>query len=229
MVSRIVFDLDDTLVHTGRTFRRQLEAFAGKVCERFDDVDRSKDVLTEQKKVDRELLDDGNLELKHFPESLARTWERYCKRFDQPVNESDLQECRRLGWDVYEMVPEPLDGLEEVLDHLQNDYELILYTMGSPEVQYRKIDSFDLRQWFSTIHITPRKSTDVLDRIIQPYPPDHAMIVGDSLRTEIQHGLELGMNVLHRAPEEMWHFHDVSVRDDFPAINELREVLDHLP
>lgn len=229
MVSRIIFDLDDTLVHTGRTFRRQLNTFAEKVCNNFGAVESPDEVLEEQKRIDRELLTNGDLELRHFPQSLAKTWESYCERHGRSADESDLEECRRIGWDVYDMVPEPLNGLETVLDCLQSDYELTLYTMGSPDVQYKKIDSFDLKRWFSTLHITPRKSVEVLDQIVRPYPPDHVMIVGDSLRTEIQHGLELGMKVVHRTPEEMWHFHDVAIEDDFPTIRELGEVLDHIP
>ncbi|MFB6226733.1 MAG: HAD family hydrolase [bacterium] len=229
MVSRIVFDLDDTLVHTGRTFRRQLERFATRVCQRFEAIESTETVLEQQKRVDKKLLSDDNLDLKHFPESLVETWRFYCDKYDRSVETSDLEECRRIGWAVYEMVPEPLAGLESVMKRLQGDYELTLYTMGSPDVQYRKIDSFELRRWFSTLHITPRKSVDVLERIIHPHPPDQVMIVGDSLRTEIQHGLQLGMKVIHRDPEDIWHFHKVSIDESFPSIKQLEEVLDHLP
>lgn len=229
MVRRIIFDLDDTLVHTGRTFRNQLKTFAEKVHERFEGVGSPDEVLSEQQRIDRELLNDGELALKHFPESLARTWEYFCREHGSSVRETDVEECRQIGWDVYEMIPEPLNGLESVLGSLQDDYELVLYTMGSPKVQYRKIDSFNLQHWFSTLHITPKKTVDVLDRIIKPYPPEQVMIVGDSLRTEIQHGLELGMNVLHRDPGDIWHFHDVDIDEDFPRVEELKDVLDHVP
>lgn len=229
MVQRIIFDLDDTLVRTGDVFQGQIDTFVDLVRSEFDfveDRDRVRELQTER---DRVMSPDHEISLGHFPESLASAWEFFCELAGRTPRASALERCRKIGWKTYEIMPDPMSGLETVLDDLAAEYELVLYTMGEPEVQRRKIDYYSLRQWFSVVHIAPIKTVDTLRHIHRPFDPEDVLLVGDSLRTEIRQGLELGLPVIHRAPEEMWHYHDVPVDGDFPSITELPEIKDHLP
>lgn len=229
MVKRIIFDLDDTLVRTGDVFQDQLETFVDFVQSEFafvDDPDRVRQVQTER---DRALSPDHEISLSHFPESLVSTWTFFCELAEREPSPAALERCREIGWKTYEIMPDPMDGLETVLSDLADEYELVLYTMGEPKVQRRKIDYHGLRQWFSVVHIAPIKTVETLRHIHRPFAPEDVLLVGDSLRTEIKQGLELGLPVIHRAPEEMWHFHQVPVDEDFPSISKLTEIKEHLP
>jgi putative hydrolase of the HAD superfamily len=229
MVRRIIFDLDDTLIKTGVVFQNQLTAFANYVSNTFGFVEDPARVLDIHRTRDRILRNDNDFSHDHFPNSLVSTWKFFCELADVKPRASDLDHVRDLGWETYEIIPESLDGMEAVLDDLSRDYELVLYTMGSPDIQRPKISHYELEQWFSYIHISPHKTVETLKPIYLPYEPEHALIVGDSLRTEIKPGIEHGLSVIHRAPDNLWDYHQVPIDQDVPAVSELREIKDHLP
>ncbi len=229
MIHRIIFDLDDTLIKTGEVFRKQLRKFTRYVCSEFEFVHDKRKVLEIQQARNRVLRNASDFSHSSFPNSLAWTWKFFCELADRKPRSKHLETVRGIGWETYEIIPDPLEGLERVLHDLANEYELVLYTMGSPEVQRPKIDHYDLRNWFSFIHIPLRKSVETLGPIYRPYEPRHALIIGDSLRTEIRPGLEHGLSVIHRIPEETWDFNRVKLAEEVPSVSRLPEITDHLP
>jgi len=229
MVERIIFDLDDTLLDTGRFYRKQLDEFADKAANYFGPEVTRERALTAQQEIDRQELKRLGMDKKRFPESLVKTWEYLCKEQERSPHRIDLEECARIGWDVYRQVPEPLAGMQSTLDRLYSRFQLILYTMGDPEIQTEKIDYHDLAKWFTEIHIVPMKDRDTLKPLVRPRPPEQVGIVGDSLRGEIQPGLELGLRVVHRETLSNWHYHEVELSEDYPVIRELPELLDIFP
>jgi putative hydrolase of the HAD superfamily len=226
MVERLIFDLDDTLLKTGEFYSRQLRKFADKVTEEFDADLSSETVLEKQQEIDRQAIEEHGMAKHRFPESLARTWKWYCESFDRPVREEDVDECLSIGWAVYEDVPDPLSGMERTLDYFQDRHELILYTMGDPDVQMEKIRHHNLGQWFNEIHVVPAKDRDSLEPLVRPLPPDRVAIVGDSLRGEVKPALELGMLAVHRETDDQWHYHLVEVEEHYHTIRELPELME---
>ena len=101
--------------------------------------------------------------------------------------------------------------------------------MGDPEIQSEKINYHGLSSWFSEIHIVPIKDQNTLTPLVRPRPPEQVGIVGDSLRGEIQPGLELGLRVVHRETPSNWHYHQVELSGDYPVIRELPELLEIFP
>ncbi len=229
MVWRIIFDLDDTLLQTGQYYNRQLELFTAKVVDHFEQANNQQGVLSKYFEIDSRAIEKYGYDKAHFPEAMARTWEFYCQQNGHELREEDLEECREIGWEVYSTVPEPIPGMEEVLQKLKPEYELILYTMGDSEIQFEKIRHHNLARWFGEIHVVPLKEKKYLEQIVSPYPPEETMIVGDSLRGEIKPALELGVKPIHRKSNFPWGFHEVEVNDDFPQIRELTELFDLLP
>ncbi len=229
MVWRIIFDLDDTLLQTGQYYNRQLELFTRKVVENFEEARSQQQVLSKYFEIDSEAIEKYGYDKAHFPEAMARTWEYYCRRNGKNLTTTDLEECRKIGWEVYSTVPEPVSGMDETLQQLHPEYELILYTMGDSEIQLEKIRHHNLARWFREIHVVPIKEKKYLAQIVAPYPPEEIMIVGDSLRGEIKPALELGLKPIHRKSDFPWGFHEVEVKDDFPQIRELPELFNFLP
>ncbi|MGM0380457.1 MAG: HAD family hydrolase [bacterium] len=229
MVRRIIFDLDDTLIQTGQYYNRQLELFTEKILDNFSRPEDSEEVLTNYFEIDSKAIMKHGYDKAHFPEAMAKTWEYYCRQEDKPLREDDLQECQEIGWEVYSTVPEPVEGMEEILNRLRLDYELILYTMGDSEIQFEKIRHHNLEQWFKEMHVVPLKERQYLAQIVNPYPRGETMIVGDSLRGEIKPALELGIKAIHRQSDFPWGFHEVEVEGDYPQIRELLELFEFLP
>lgn len=228
MVERIIFDLDDTLLNTGERYTRQLEQFAGKVKKQFQNGVTRSDVLSRQQSIDQEAIEELGMDKQRFPESLARTWESFCREYDYPVKKLHLDECLRIGWKVYDDVPEPLDGMESTIESLHGEYELILYTMGDPGIQLEKIRHHRLETWFSEIHVVPSKDRSTLEPLVRPIPPEYVAIVGDSLRGEVRPGIEMGLLSVHRETPNQWHYHVVDIEGEYHSIRELPELLEVL-
>ncbi|MFB6355082.1 MAG: HAD family hydrolase [bacterium] len=229
MVSRIVFDLDDTLLESGKYYRRQLRQFGEKVLQQFEPIDDVETVLQRQQVVDREVMGELGLDKSRFLRSLARTWKWYCKKYDREVSDDDLDECLSIGWGVYDTIPEPIDGMEDTLERLDDEYDLVLYTMGDPEIQVPKIRHHSLERWFSHLHIVPEKNRRYLEQVTVPYGVGHTAIIGDSLRGEIQPAIELGLLAIHRETEQSWYFHHAEIDEEFPSIQKLPELFEYLP
>lgn len=228
MVERVIFDLDDTLLETGDFYTRQLNQFAEKATSYFENGLTTETVLETQQSIDADAIEEMGMAVERFPESLARTWEHFCRQYEVPVRDRHLQDCLDIGWAVYDEVPEPTAGMEETLDELYDRTHLVLYTMGDPEIQTEKIRHHDLGDWFSEIHVVPRKNDETLKPLVNPLPPDRVAIVGDSLRGEVGPGVKLGCLPIHRETEDQWHYHEIEIDGHYHTVRQLPEVLEVL-
>lgn len=226
MVERIIFDLDDTLLETGDFYTRQLNHFADKAQSHFKNGLTTQKVLETQQSIDAEAIEEMGMAAERFPESLARTWEFFCRQYETPVRDRHLQDCLDIGWAVYDEVPEPASGMKQTLNQLYDCSQLILYTMGDPDIQTEKIRHHDLAQWFAEIHVVPSKDDETLKPLVNPLPPKQVAIVGDSLRGEVGPGVKMGCVPIHRETDDQWHYHEVDIDDDYHTIRQLPEVLE---
>ncbi len=228
-LQRIVFDMDDTLLQTGVLYRRALRRFADRVREQFPQVSDSKEVITRQEIIDQESLAQQGFSKERFPRSLAETWKYYCRGCGEDPRPDDLRVAEEIGRSVYETIPDPLDGMNDLLVDLSRRYDLVLYTMGDPTVQRPKIREHNLAEHFQELHIVPAKDTETLARVVQPYLPEQVLLVGDSLRSEIRPALDLGVPCVYRKPEFPWSYHQVELEESVPVIKrlpELKQLLD---
>ncbi len=228
MVKMIIFDLDDTLIDTGKYYHRQLDLFTSAVKEKFPEAGSKEDILEVYYGFDSNTIEEDGYDKAHFPGSMVATWKYYCSEYGYEIVEEELKQCAKIGWDVYSRIPEQLKDTVETLERLREDYELILYTMGDAEIQLEKIEHHNLERWFDQLHVVPLKERHYLEKISRPYPPESVMVVGDSLRGEIKPALELGMYAVHRESDFPWSFHEVSVPGEFPTINDLPELFELL-
>ncbi len=228
MVDRIIFDLDDTLISSGKYYNRQLDQFARFVQQNFPEAGTRRQILARYDLIDQSVIAEIGLEKEHFPRSMEKTWHYFCSQFDRPVESDELTRCRQIGEAVYRVVPEPLPGMEEVLERLAADHELILYTMGDPGVQLQKIRYHRLDRWFEEFHIFPWKDRHTLQKLLGLFPAERTAIVGDSLRGEIKPGLELGLKSVHLRSDFPWTYHEITIDQYYPVVDSLPEILAEL-
>ncbi|MFP4686663.1 MAG: HAD family hydrolase, partial [bacterium] len=222
-------DLDDTLLDTGKYYHRQLDLVISFIKEKFPEAGNSEDILDVYYSIDSESIEANGYDKAHFPESMVATFEHYCREYDYSASREELEECAGIGWEVYARVPEKLNDIAETLEKLRENYGLILYTMGDAQIQLEKIAHHELEHWFDELHVVPLKETHYLKKIAGFYPREQVMVVGDSLRGEIQPALQLGMRAVYRKSNFPWSFHEVEVEGEFPTIKELPELFDLLP
>lgn len=94
-----------------------------------------------------------------------------------------------------------IPGAEETVKTLFKDYKLYLASNGTASVQSGRLKSADISKYFQDIFISQNMGADKPDirffqnafARIEGFDPDKAMIVGDSLTSDIQGGIRAGI------------------------------------
>jgi 2-haloacid dehalogenase len=103
-----------------------------------------------------------------------------------------------------------LDGAEEVVRALKDRYHLALVTNGLKEVQRPRLEGSALRNCFEQVFISgemglakpSREYFDLVFRGIGQPPKESALIIGDSLTSDMQGGLDYGIHTCWYNPED---------------------------
>ena len=127
-----------------------------------------------------------------------------------------------------------LPGAEEAVDKLHNKYRLFLASNGTASVQKGRMTSANLYRFFEKVfvsqeigHNKPSKAYfDACFAQIPGFDPARAMIVGDSLSSDIQGGINAGIatcwvNPTHAAPRKgIVSDYEVEALHQLPALLE---------
>ena len=97
-----------------------------------------------------------------------------------------------------------LPGAEEAVDRLSKKYRLFLASNGTASVQKGRMTSANLYRFFETVfvsqeigHNKPSKAYfDACFASIEGFDPEKAMIVGDSLSSDIKGGINAGIKTV---------------------------------
>ena len=130
-----------------------------------------------------------------------------------------------------------LPGAEETVEYLSKRYRLFLASNGTASVQKGRMTSANLYRFFETVfvsqeigHNKPSKAYfDACFAAIPGFDPEKAIIVGDSLTSDIKGGINAGIatcwvNPTH-APgrEDIWPDYEIEALSQFPALLESLE------
>jgi len=191
----IIFDGDDTLWRTQVLYDQTKEQFYDLMAEQGFDRKAVRSKLSE--------IDLGNVEKfgfskRRFPESLRETCEYFCRSKGHPVDPAVLRQVYRIGNSVFRRKPVLMDGAQQVLKRLGKKYRLYLYTGGDPHIQQKKLEYLNLAEYFEAVYVRERKNGAELQSIIheQGLDVDKTWVIGNSLRSDINPALELGLKCI---------------------------------
>jgi len=224
------FDGDDTLWHSETRFHVTQGEFRDLLKRHVPDAD-----------VDRRLaeMEMKNLGIygygvKSFTLSMLET---AIELTEGRIPTSDLEVI--LGWGKG-MLMEPtelLDGVEETLRLLGGRYDLLLITKGDLFDQEGKLARSGLGDLFLGVEILSEKNTDSYRGVFtrRAIKPEHFVMVGNSLRSDVVPVVSLGAQAVHIPYEVTWH-HEHVPEEELPnegwqrisSIRELPAILDEL-
>ena len=197
MIKTVFLDLDDTLLDFHRSeavaISETLSGFGIEPTEavkkRYSEINRS---MWEQ-------LELGNMTRE---EILVRRFELL---FEELGLDIDGMEARRtyewnLGGSYFY-----LDGAESLLAELSTKYDLYLMSNGTAAVQDRRIAASGIDKYFKGIFISEkvgynkpsREFFDLCFKQIPDFSKDESIIIGDSLSSDIQGGINAGILTCH--------------------------------
>ena len=224
----IFLDLDDTILDFRRAERqalsRTLEHFrvapAPAVLDRYHELNRRQ----------WELLEEGKLTR---PQVLVR---RFQLLFDELGVRAAPQEVCQLYEEQLARGHFFVPGARELLETLHTKYALYLATNGTPEVQNSRIESAGIARYFQNIFISEqlgayKPSLDFFRACFAAIPdfdPAEAMMVGDSLTSDIRGARNAGLRSCWYNPQHLPPRPDIPADHTIQALSELPALLERL-
>ncbi len=198
----IGFDADDTLWHNERLYVRAQEQLKALLSNYL--VDEQMDERLYQTEMRN--LEHFGYGIKAFALSMIET---AIELTDGQIAARDIQQIIHNARDMMIADVELLEHVEEALALLAADHTLMLITKGDLRDQERKIARSGLAQHFRYVEIVSDKAQDNYAAILQrrSVPPADFLMVGNSLRSDIQPVLALGSAAVY-VPQELTWVHE---------------------
>lgn len=221
MVKTILFDLDNTLfdftkaegIALAKTLIHLGIEPEKRVLERYSVINLAQWKLLEQKKITR-----AELKIR-----------RYKFLFDEFDFQCSPEEAAKTYEEFLSMGHYFMPGAEELLENIYKKYNLYVITNGITKVQKGRIKSAGLKKYFKDIFISEeigydKPSAEYFEHCfekIEDFKKEDAVIIGDSLSSDIQGGANTGVKTIWFNPEGVEN--NSAVKPDY-EISNLKEI-----
>lgn len=199
----IAFDADDTLWENEKVYRQARTRFL-EILSHYNLKDGVEDHVHQ--------VEVGNLPyygygVMSFILSLIETGVTLT---EGEIHGEHVQEMLSLGKEMLSTTPEVFPGVPEMLDHLSSRYPLLLITKGDLFHQQRKVAESGLGEYFRHIEVVAEKKPSVYQRVLRRHQisPGRFLMVGNSLRSDIQPVVALGGWAVHVSDHASWSHED---------------------
>ncbi|KPA21024.1 dUMP phosphatase [Shimia sp. SK013] len=224
-LSTIAFDADDTLWHTERIFRLTQARFA-ELLRDYADTEHLEHRLLE---AERRNVGHYGFGVKGFVLSMIET---AIEVTEEKVPASVISELMAAGRDMLRHPIDLLPDAAEVVEAAASTHKILLITKGDLIDQERKLAQSGLGDLFDWVEIVSHKTPSVYRTAFCRHGdgPAHAMMVGDSMRSDIVPAISVGSWAVHvphgvpwaletdTAPKQTERFHVIKRLGDLPAL-----------
>jgi putative hydrolase of the HAD superfamily len=198
-LTTIGFDADDTLWHNERFFKLTQDRFA-ELLAGYSEWESLEERLLA---AERRNLAHYGYGIKGFTLSMIET---AIEVTDGTLPASVIGEILEAGRDMLSHPVEPLPHVEETLAALAGDFRLVLITKGDLFDQERKIAASGLGEHFHAVEIVHEKTSETYQTLFARHGDGaaRAMMVGNSLKSDILPALQAGSHAVHVPYELTW-------------------------
>ena len=212
MIEFLFLDLDDTILDFHKAERIALS----KTIREFG-VEPTEDVLTLYHGINKWHWEQLELGTMTREEVLVN---RFGVLFEELGREVDAQACARAYEHNLSIGHYFLPGAEEAVDALSKKYRLFLASNGTASVQKGRMTSANLYRFFETVFVSQeighnkpsREYFEACFATIPGFDREKAMIVGDSLSSDIRGGINAGIKTVWVNPD---HKDSGDIRPDY--------------
>jgi putative hydrolase of the HAD superfamily len=201
MLQLIGFDGDDTLWHSEGYYRQANDAFAA-IMARYVDLDdrhvHDTMLATEQRNLGLFGYGAKGMALSMVETAIAVS--------DSRISAADIHRLVELGKSVLQHPVELLPGIRVAVEAVAANYQVVLITKGDLAHQEKKVAESGLAGLFRRIEIVSEKSAVTYRRVLSEFdlPPERFVMVGNSLRSDIEPVLRLGGWAVHMPYHVTW-------------------------
>lgn len=220
-ITTIGFDADDTLWHNERIFRFTQDRFAELLSGHASRDHLEQRLLATEK---RNLAFYG-FGAKGFTLSMIET---AIEVTDGRVPPAVIGEILSAGRDMLNHPVEPLPHAQATLEALAGGYRIVLITKGDLFDQERKLAASGMGDMFDAVEIVSDKTPETYRRIFarHGHGPDRALMVGNSLKSDVVPAIEAGSWGVHVHHELTWELEHAEAPVDAPRFREIEHLGD---
>lgn len=225
-IKTVGFDADDTLWVNETYFREAEEEFAS-LLEHYETKNK---IDQELFKMEMRNLDLYGFGIKGFMLSMI---ESALELSNNHVPQHTINNILNIGKQMIARPVELLDGVEEVLQHLEKKYRLIVLTKGDLLDQERKLDRSGLSKYFHHVEVLSDKKEINYQNLLDHLEIDvkEFLMVGNSLKSDVVPILNIGAAAVHVPFHTTWA-HEMVPEEEQPndhlTLNNLRDLLKYL-
>lgn len=218
-ITTLGFDADDTLWHNVHLFRLTEDRFTELLAD-YTGKANLKDRLLEAER--KNVLHYG-YGVKSFTLSMIET---AIEVTDGKVPAEIISQILDAGREILSEPVAPLPHVVETLQAVKADHKLVLITKGDLFDQERKISSSGLDVYFDAVEVVSEKTPDTYQTLFARHGsgPDQAMMIGNSLKSDILPALDAGAHGVHVPYEITWALEEASQ----PTASRRFHRLDHI-
>ena len=225
MIEILFLDLDDTILD----FHKAERLAIAKTFTAFD-LEPTEELLNRYHDINLlhwQMLERGELTR---PQVLTG---RFRMLFEELGRQVDAQAVARVYEKNLGIGHYFLPGALEAVQALQKSYRLFLASNGTATVQHSRLTSAGLYPYFEKVFVSqklgynkPAKEFfDACAREIPGYAPEKALMVGDSLSSDILGGIHAGMPTCWVNPQHKAHPENITPDYQIEALSQLPELL----
>ena len=227
MFETIAFDADDTLWHN-ETYYQQAKMQFTQLLSKYQDQEYARRRLDE---IEVHNIDIYGYGTKMFSLSMIET---AIELSDGKIKGSEIGQIIDISKEMLTNDVELFEHAEETLAKLMPRFDLMLVTKGDHFEQERKIALSGLSGYFRYIEIVTEKSQEMYQALMAKYDlhPERFLMVGNSLRSDIQPVLAIGGRAVYIPNEYTW-FHEDLPREEidqaaYDELEHLAQLPDHI-
>lgn len=216
----IAFDADDTL-WDNESFFQEIERYYTELLSKYGDAEK---ISAELFRTEMDNLEHYGYGVKGFTLSMLETALRISKR---EVPADTLEMIILWGKLLLDMPIELLPDVEETLKALKerDRYRLVVATKGDLLDQQRKLKRSGLSDYFDHVEIMSDKTEKEYIKLMKTLQvsPEEFLMVGNSLKSDIQPVLATGGYAVHVPFEVMWQ-HEVAESFEHPRLMQVKSL-----
>ncbi|MFN4142566.1 HAD family hydrolase [Aestuariivirga sp.] len=218
-ITAIGFDADDTLWQNETFFRMTEQRFAELLSGHGEHHVISARLL----EAERRNLRYYGYGVKGFTLSMIETAVEVTRG---EVPSSVIAEILSFGRQMLENPVETLPHARETLDALAGRYRILLITKGDLFDQERKLAQSGLGEYFNAVEIVSEKTPGTYERIFTRHAdgPGRAVMVGNSLKSDVVPAIAAGGYGIHVPHELTWILEHEEAPEDNPRFRRIEDL-----
>jgi putative hydrolase of the HAD superfamily len=218
-ITTIGFDADDTLWQNEEFFRLTQDIFYNLLRD-YADPDQLAGRLLQS---ERKNLGHYGFGIKGFMLSMIET---AIEVTDQKVPASVIQTIIEAGQEMLRHPVNLLPHAHESVEALGRDFRLVLITKGDLLDQERKLAQSGLGEMFDAVEIVADKTPETYIRAFMRHGhgPDRAVMVGNSMKSDVVPAIEAGGWGIHVPAKYEWEMERAEAPVDHPRFHVMKDL-----